>query len=143
MKQFESGNLGKTVIIELERGEDLIGGICAALKQKGIQSAILGSAVGSIQKLAYHRPTDMGQAANDELLTVSAPMEVASLTGSVIDGAAHLHIVAAAPDGIYGGHVEPGTEVMYLMEVILVEITGCNLERRLTPEKVKKLFQKQ
>jgi predicted DNA-binding protein with PD1-like motif len=143
MKQFDSGNLGKTVIIELERGEDLIEGICSALKQKGIQNAILGSAVGSIQKLAYHRPTDMGQAANDELLTVSAPMEVASLTGSVIDGAAHFHIVAVAPDGIYGGHVEPGTEVMYLMEVILVEIGGCNLERRLTSEKVKKLFQKQ
>jgi predicted DNA-binding protein with PD1-like motif len=84
----------------------------------------------------------MGQAANDEVLTVNAPMEVGSLIGSVIDGQAHFHVVAMAPDGVYGGHMEPGTEVMYLLEVVMMELDGCDLERRLTPEKVKKLFKK-
>ena len=142
MKQFDPVQLGKTLVIELERGEPLIEGICKELDKAGIKNAIVGSAVGSIQKLVYHRPTDMGQAANDELLTVNAPMEVGSLIGSVIDGQAHFHIVAIAPDGVYGGHVESGTEVMYLLEIIMIELSGCNLERRLTPEKVKKLFKK-
>jgi predicted DNA-binding protein with PD1-like motif len=142
MKHFDPVNLGKTIIIELERGEPLIGGICKALEQSGIRNAIVGSAVGSIQKLAYHRPTDMGQAANDELLTVNAPMEIGSLIGSVIDGQAHFHIVAVAPDTVYGGHVEEGTEVMYMLEVVMIELADCALERRLTPEKVKKLFKK-
>ena len=142
MKHFNPVNLGKAVIIELERGEPLIEGICKELEKEGIKNAIIGSAVGSIQKLAYHRPTDMGQAANDELLIAEAPMEVGSLTGSVIDGVAHFHIVAIAPDAVYGGHVEEGTEVMYLLELVMIELLNCDLERRLTPEKVRKLFKK-
>ena len=142
MKQFDPVQLGRTLIIELERGEPLIEGICGELEKAGIKNAIIGSAVGSIQKLIYHYPTDMGQTANDEFLTINEPMEVGSLTGSVIDGQAHFHIVATGPNGVYGGHVEPGTEVMYLLEIIMIELSGCSLERRLTPEKVKKLFRK-
>jgi predicted DNA-binding protein with PD1-like motif len=142
MKQFDPVTLGRTIIIELERGEALIEGVCRELEKSGVKNAIIGSAVGSVQKLIYHRPTDMGQAANDETLTVNAPMEVGSLTGSVIDGQAHFHIIAVGPEGVYGGHMEPGTEVMYLFEIVMIELADCDLERRLTPEKVKKLFKK-
>jgi predicted DNA-binding protein with PD1-like motif len=142
MKHFDPVQLGKAVIIELERGEPLIEGVCRELDKEGIKNAIVGSAVGSIQKLVYHRPTDMGQAANDEILTVNAPMEVGSLIGSVSDGQAHFHIVAMAPDAVYGGHMETGTEVMYLLELVMIELSNCGLERRVTPEKVKKLFKK-
>ena len=142
MKHFEPVRLGRTVIIELERGEPLIEGICSELEKEGIKNAIVGSAVGSIQKLNYHRPTDMGQIANDEFITVNAPMEVGSLIGSVIGGQAHFHIVATSPDAVHGGHLESGTEVMYLLEVVMIELADCDLERRVTPEKVKKLFKK-
>jgi len=142
MKQFDPAKLGRAVIIELERGDLLIEGICEELKKSGIKNAFVGSAVGSIQKLIYHRPTDMGQTANDENITVVAPMEVGSLTGSVIDGQAHFHVVAMSPEAVHGGHLEPGTEVMYLLEVIMIELADCDLERRVTPEKVRKLFKK-
>lgn len=140
MKEFESGRLGRTIVIELERGEKVIESICAALERKNIKNAVILSAVGSIQRLKYHRPVDLGEAANDEFFDIEAPMEIGSLIGSIIGGQAHFHIVAASPDGVYNGHLELGTEVMYLMEVIAAEMEGCNLERRLTPENVKKLF---
>jgi predicted DNA-binding protein with PD1-like motif len=139
MKLFETGRLGRTIIIELERGEKLIEGICEALEKQNIQNAVILSAIGSIQRLRFHRPTDMGAAANDELLDIEAPMEVGALGGSIIGGQAHFHIVAASPDDIYNGHLELGTEVMYLMEVTVAELEGCNLERKLTPENVKKI----
>jgi predicted DNA-binding protein with PD1-like motif len=47
-----------------------------------------------------------------------------------------------APDAVYGGHMEPGSEVMFLLEVVMIELSDCDLERRVTPEKVKKLFRK-
>jgi len=143
MKSFSSSGLGRTVVIELERGEKIIEGICEALKAAGIENAIVGSAVGSIQKLVYHRPTDMSAAAVDEIVTVESPMEIGSLTGSVFSGVAHFHIVAADPKEVFVGHLEYGSETMYLMEVTMVEVNGCKLERRLTPENVKKLFVKE
>lgn len=142
MKHYPTEGLGKSIIIELDRGEKIIEGICEALEEAGIKNAIVGSAVGSIQKLYYHRPTDMSAAAVDELICVEKPMEIGSLTGSVIDGVAHFHVVAADPTDIYCGHLENDSETMYLMEVTMVELTGCNLERRVTPENVKKLFEK-
>lgn len=142
MKQFESGSFGKTIIIELERGEKVIEGIEEALCMAGIKNAIIVSAVGSIKKLNFHRPTDMGESANDEFITIDAPMEIGSLTGSIIDGAGHYHIVAADTQNVYCGHLEAGTEVLYLLEIIIAELNDCNLERKITPENVKKLFVK-
>ena len=141
MKSFKSGELGKTLIIELERGEKIIEGICDALKEAGIENAIVGSAVGSIQKLNYHRPTDMGAAASDEFVTIERPMEIGSLIGSVFGGIPHFHVVTSDPDQVYSGHLELGSETMYLLEIVMVEVEGCKLERRLTPENVKKLFE--
>lgn len=142
MKIFEADKLGKTIIVELKRGDKIIESISEALKKNDIKDAVIASAVGSIQKLVFHRPTDLGAAASDEIVTVEKPMEVCSLTGSIFNGSPHFHVVASAPDGIYSGHMEPGSETLYLLEVTIVEITGCDLERRFTPEKVYKLFRK-
>ncbi len=142
MKKFTTEGLGRTIIIELDRGEKIVEGICAALEEAGIKNAIVGSAVGSIQKLIYHRPTDMGAAAADEMVTIEQPMEIGSLTGSVFDGVAHFHFVSSDPTQTYCGHLEPGSETMYLLEVTMIEVTGCRLERKMTPEKVRKLFEK-
>lgn len=140
MKSFNVAGLGRTIVIELERGEKIVEGICDALKAANIENAIVGSAVGSIQKVIYHRPTDMGAAASDEFVTIERPMELGALTGSVFGGNAHFHFVAADPEQVYSGHLELGSETMYLLEVTMVEVDGCNLERRLTAENVKKLF---
>lgn len=140
MKTFSSGKLGKTVVIELDRGDKIIEKVCEALNVVGIENAVIVSAVGSIQKLVYHRPTDMGITASDEFVTVERPMEIGALTGSVFSGIPHFHIVAADLEEVFVGHLEYGSETMYLMEIIMTEVDNCELERRLTPENVKKLF---
>jgi predicted DNA-binding protein with PD1-like motif len=143
MKDFTGEGYGRVVILELVRGELLIESIEEKLAQMGIKNAVILSSVGSLQKIVYHRPTDFSAAAADEEIVLEEPFEIGSLTGSIIDGVAHLHFVAASPSGVYGGHLEPKTEVLYLFEVVIAEINGFNLERKLTPEKVKMLFEKQ
>ncbi len=143
MKEFEATGYGRTIILELERGEKLIESICSKLEEMNIKNALITSAVGSIQKLVFHRPTDLSAAAVDEIVTLEEPFEIGSLSGTIIDSQAHLHFSAASPSGVYGGHLELGTEVLYLFEVTLTEITGLELERRWTEEKVKKLFYKE
>lgn len=140
MKQFV-GNPGKTVLMELKRGDDLVGTIREQMASLGIRNAVLTSCVGSLQRLVVHMPTTLGAAAVDEFETVEGAMEVCSLIGSVIGGEPHLHIVAAGVERLIAGHVEPGTEVLYLMELWFSEFTGFELERRKTPENVKKIFE--
>ena len=142
MKQF-TGTMGKTVLMELKHGDDLILTIKEQMAALGIRDAVLSGSVGSLQRLVVHKPTTLGAAAVDEFETVEGAMEVCSLIGSVIGGEPHLHIVAAGVDRLIAGHVEPGTEVLYLMELWFSEFSGFRLERRKTPANGTTIFEVQ
>lgn len=142
MQFFETGNLGRTVVIQLTRGDKVIESIDKALKEAGISSAVMVSGIGSLQKLHFHWPLDTGPEANDEYTTVEGPIEVGVVSGSYINGIGHYHFVAGDQDNAYIGHLEPDTEVLYLAEFIFAELKECNLERRFTPQKVRLVFPK-
>jgi Predicted DNA-binding protein with PD1-like DNA-binding motif len=68
---------------------------------------------------------------DDRFITVegNGPIELGSLSGNVIDGDPHLHIVAQDAKGTYVGHLEEGTEVLFLAEIILAEIKDPGIHR--------------
>ena len=142
MENFTGKGFGRTIIIQLDRGEKIVEAVSERLRVEGIKNAVVISAVGSLQKLIYHRPTGMGAATVDEFLTIEEPMEICSITGTVIDGTPHFHVVASGLECLYGGHLETETEVLYLAEITLAELQGYSLERRITKENVKKVFEK-
>ncbi|MCL2863902.1 MAG: DNA-binding protein [Lachnospiraceae bacterium] len=142
MRHFTGSGLGRVVIVELTRGDLIIESVEAALAEEGIKNAIVATAVGSVMNLEYHRPLTLAEVAEDEYLSVKEPFELGNIAGTVIDGVAHFHFSAASPNGIHIGHLEKGTTALYLAELTLVEIKGIDLERRLTPENVRKLFPK-
>jgi len=128
-------------VLELQRGDGLLESVKEQMKDLGVKNAMLTTAIGSLMKLVIHKPTDLSAAAVDAFATVEEAMEICSLIGSVIGGEPHFHIVAAGPKGLYAGHVEPDTRVLYKAALTQTEIEGVDLERRLTRENVKKIFQ--
>ncbi|MDD3415607.1 MAG: DNA-binding protein [Lachnospiraceae bacterium] len=140
MKCYEGGEIGKVIMLELERGDDIFEEVEKALEMAGIKDAYIASAVGSVEHLEYHRPTDMGVATADEMLSLEGPFELGGITGTVIDGAAHFHFTAGGVSGNHIGHLERGTKVLYLLELVVTEIKGFHLVRKMTEEKVNKLF---
>lgn len=131
MKHFVGEGMGRVVVLNLFRGDKLLEGIRDGMKELGIKDAALVSCVGSLSKLEYHRPTSYAMSAEDEFLTIEAPMEIGSLSGTVINGQPHFHIVAHDhQNNTYGGHLEEGTTILYLAEIVMQEIVGLKLERR-------------
>ena len=143
MNLLEAGKLGRTVIVQLTRGDKVIESIDKALREAGIKSAVVVSGIGSLKKLHYHWPIDTATVATDDFLMVEGPIEVGSISGSYIDGVGHYHIVASDLDTYYIGHLENDSEVLYLLEVVLAEFDGCDLERKMTKENVRLVFQKE
>ena len=41
----------------------------------------------------------------------TAPADLVSMNGYVMNGRLHAHVTLATPNGALGGHLEPGTEV--------------------------------
>ncbi|HEY8528828.1 MAG TPA: PPC domain-containing DNA-binding protein [Paenibacillaceae bacterium] len=128
---FIGEGFGRALIIHLRRGDLLLESIRDLLAKEGIKNAVLFGAVGSMRKLVYHLPTSTGPTSNDRFITVegNGPIELGSLSGNVIDGDPHLHIVAQDAKGTYIGHLEEGTEVLFLAEIILAEIKDPGIHR--------------
>ena len=84
-----------------------------------------------MQKLVYHVPQTFAQSSDDKFITVEnvGPIEIGSLTGTVIDGDPHIHIVSKADGKTHIGHLEEGSEVLYLAEIVFLEITDLHIER--------------
>ena len=65
---------------------------------------------------------------------IEGPLEIISVAGSISADGAHLHMaVADARGGLRGGHVCFGCEVRTTAELLIAELDGYRLARRLDP----------
>ncbi len=119
----------RILTVSLARGEMLLEGITAAVRERGIRDAVVLSCIGTLSSLTYHRVTTLDAQPREEYPTVRGPLELCALQGSVVGGVPHLHIVCSDRQGTYAGHLEEKSEVLYLAEVVLMELAGRPLRR--------------
>lgn len=124
---------GRLITVSLQRGEMLLEGIQQAIEETGIRDAAVVSCIGTLSSLTWHRVTTLDAKPREEYPTVRGPLELCAVQGLVVEGVPHFHIVCSDQNGTYAGHLEPGCEVLYLAEIVLLELTGKPL-RRVTDE---------
>lgn len=130
MRTIISEGLGRIVILSFDRGEKLREGIRDKLRELGIKDAVLLSAIGTFEKAQFHRIKTTNQRPEDEIFEVQGPMELASVDGIVADGEPHFHMSFQDLDRAYSAHLEDGSIVCYLAEVVLAELKGIKLTRQ-------------
>ena len=119
----------RIITISLRRGEMLLEGIEKAIKEAGIRDAVALSCIGTLSSMAWHRVSTLEAKPREEYPTVTGPLELCAVQGLVVEGIPHFHIVCSDKDGTYAGHLEPGCEVLYLAEIVLMELAGTPLHR--------------
>ena len=124
---------GRLITVSLQRGEMLLEGIQQAIEETGIRDAAVVSCIGTLSSLTWHRVTTLDAKPREEYPTVRGPLELCAVQGLVVEGVPHFHIVCSDQNGTYAGHLEPGCEVLYLAEIVLLELAGKPL-RRVTDE---------
>lgn len=142
MTKYKGYELGQVIVLNLQRGDLLLETIESELKKSNIKDALLTSAIGSLQRVVLHRVIGTGREPEDEFVTLEKPMELASLQGMVLDGKAHFHMVVSDVEQSYTGHLEPGTTVLYLGEVSLVELKGVSLCREKNEDNIGMIVEK-
>jgi predicted DNA-binding protein with PD1-like motif len=60
----------------------------------------------------------------------TAPADLISMNGYIMDGKIHAHVTLANPDHAFGGHLEPGTPV-FTFAIVTVGVLkdGADLSR--------------
>ncbi|MBN1936189.1 MAG: DNA-binding protein [Anaerolineae bacterium] len=126
----------RTFMVSFRRGDYLIEGLREFLQQEGIDAALITSGIGSFDVCRLHTILNTGLPPEERYFTLTGPIEVGSLQGSVAGGEPHIHVVVhdVANDKAYIGHLEDGSRVCFRAELGLIALDGVKTKRVTDPE---------
>ncbi len=141
MRKFVGNGIKRVLVMNFERGERLLDGIVRACEEEGIRNGVLLGAIGSLQKVHLHRVMGFDAQPKDEFITLEAPFEISAAQGIIVDGKPHFHFVVSDLKQAYSGHLEPDTEVLYLVEATVAEFDQLELKRQMEENNIARLVE--
>lgn len=113
-------HLQRIVILRFKYGTDLLAGLQKTIREKKIRNAVILSGFGSVRNYQVHQVSNRDIPPKDLLVkNPTAPADIISMSGVVINGRVHPHITLANADHAFGGHLEADTTVFTFAVVTL------------------------
>ncbi len=141
-----TGSISRVIAARLAPGCDLAESIETIAEEENITSGVILSGAASLRKAVLRNVGSFPGKfpITDDVrvfLTRTDPLELLALSGNIStrEGSLHLHCHAVVSSGeeegrAYGGHLMKGTEIFSTGEIVLAEITGCEMIRLEDPE---------
>lgn len=115
-----SGHLDRIVVLRFKYKTDLLAGLQRMIAQQKIKNAVILSAFGSVRGYQIHQVSNRDLPSKDLFIkNPTAPADIVEMSGMVMNGRVHPHIVLANADKAFGGHLEPGMQVFTFAVVTL------------------------
>ena len=135
MVTITTDETAQPIAVGIDPGEMLLESIEKAIEEHDIRAGMVVSGIGTLKTCTMHYITHTGFPPEDKLYTIDKPIELLSVSGLIVDRKPHLHIqVSVGEDECYGGHLEPGSEVLYLAEVGMLKCNGLEMKREKNDE---------
>ena len=129
MKTFVGNQLGRYVIIGLQKDDLILESIKKAADEHGIRNAIITSGIAATYHMRWHHIKDTDDRPTDMIMEHSAPMEVGGISGMIIDGIPHLHCTFSDHERAWAEHLEEGCRIQYVGEISMIELLDLDLSR--------------
>jgi predicted DNA-binding protein with PD1-like motif len=98
------------------------------VKEEKIRNALILSGFGSVRNFQVHQVSNRELPPRDLFVkNPSAPADIISMSGVIMDGRVHPHITLANADRAFGGHLEPGTNV-FTFAVVTLAVLGDDVD---------------
>jgi predicted DNA-binding protein with PD1-like motif len=115
-----SGQLQRVVVLRFKYQADLLAGIEKMVKEQKIKNAVFLSGIGSVRNYHIHAVSNRTfPSKNVFTKDPTAPADIVSINGYVIDGRVHAHMTLTNEEKAFGGHIEPGNNVFTFAIVTL------------------------
>ncbi|MBN1313019.1 MAG: DNA-binding protein [Anaerolineae bacterium] len=119
------------ITIGMGPGEMLLEGIQEAIKQHDIKNGVVISGIGTFKTCRMHYIMHTDIPSDNAFYTLEKPLELTSVSGIIANYEPHLHItVTCGENEAYGGHLEPGSELAYLAEIVILKCNEHKLIRK-------------
>ena len=130
MKSFVGKGLGKAYTLRLDQGDYLLESIENFISDNNIHNAVVVSGIGTLDYCVLHMVMTTGYPPVEHFERWDdSPLELSSISGIIADGTPHLHMVVSDAEKAYSGHLEKGCRILYLGEIVIVEMEGFNYSR--------------
>ncbi len=132
MEYFVSDRVGRTFVLKLVQGEDLLESIENLIREEKLENAVVLSGIATFDRSRLHMITTTDYPIDvyiDEKTDV--PLEVVSVEGFICDGEPHLHCTISDRSGACAGHLLKGCRILYLGEIVIQELLGLQIRRHL------------
>ncbi|MDI3508969.1 MAG: uncharacterized protein PWP55_1161 [Clostridiales bacterium] len=141
MEYFSTQQIGRTFVLRLDQGDMVLENINELIAKEGIKDAVVISAIGTLDMCVLHMVTTTGYPAVEHFERwENKPLELSSIDGIIADGKPHLHAVVADSEKAYSGHLENGCRVLYLAEIVIMELKSMDLTRVYNDKHILKLI---
>ena len=118
--QAIDAHISRVVILRFKYNTDLLAGLKDAIREHKIRNAVILSGFGSVRNYQVHQVDNRDLPPKGLMVkNPTAPADIISMSGVVMNGRVHPHITLATGDRAFGGHLEPDTTVFTFAVVTL------------------------
>ncbi len=123
-----SSQFERVVILRFKYQTELLSALERAVKENKIQNGVFLSGFGSVRNYQVHQVSNRTLPSKNMFVKdPSAPADIIGMSGYVLNGRLHPHIVLANPEKSFGGHLEAGTNV-FTFAVVTIGVLPDNLD---------------
>jgi predicted DNA-binding protein with PD1-like motif len=107
-----SGHFERVLVFRFKYRTDLLAGLERMVKDQKVRNSVILAGAGSVRNYYVHAVSNRTfPSRNVYVKDPSAPADILSMNGYIIDGRIHAHMTMAHAENAFGGHPEAGTEV--------------------------------
>jgi uncharacterized protein len=130
MKFWEAKDRG-IVFLSLHHKDDVLESIQRCIAAADLQNAVVMTGLGSLTKGHFHVIATNNYPPGDTFIKLDGPLEIAQIAGIIANGEPHLHLTLLDKEHkTWGGHLEPGCEVLTLCELSIQRVEQTPMVHR-------------
>ena len=110
------------IFIRLNPGDDLLASLEEGAKKHNIKNAVILCGIGSAKSHHFHVVGTRENPPRNDFVKGEKASDIASISGYIIEGRVHAHIVHSGVEIAFGGHLHHGVEVLTFSILTLAEV---------------------
>ncbi|MCL2180837.1 MAG: DNA-binding protein [Treponema sp.] len=110
------------IFIRFNPGDDLLLALEAGVKKNGIKNAVILCGIGSARSHHFHVVGTRENPPRNDFVKDDKASDIAGITGYIIEGRVHAHIIHSDTKTAFGGHLHEGMEVLTFAILTLAEV---------------------
>lgn len=125
MKGFRYTNKN-LFFVRLNEDEDILLSLRKAVKEHGIQNAVILMGMGSVKSYHFHVVDSAINPPSEVFPKSEQAADIVNINGLVINGRVHAHITLTDSKVAFGGHLEEGCKVLTFNVTALAEVENAD-----------------